>query len=278
MTIQTNQNHIEILPNQRPKNTATIQPLYHLAHGKFNSLLLGELKQESSSIVVLKQRSDMYEGSTPSTLQRESDIHKHMQHVNIVELIACKNIEHTPTMVLEFVNGSTILDYVQGHNLIDWYDITPLFEQVLDGVEYIHQQGFVHGNLQSHHILINEEQTETVKVIDFSHAQCLNQQSTLVWTKRQEHIAPEQYDAPTLLTASTDIYALGILLDNLLNQILVNLNKGNREPISFEDYFPLYIEQAIRKATHPDPNQRFQDIQELRHSLWLNQILLSIAV
>lgn len=198
--------------------------------------------------------------NTPENMRRfrlEKQILAGLHHPNIASLIdGGISDDGLPYLVMEFVDGIPIDQYCDEHRLsID--KRLSLFKTVCQAVQHAHKNLIVHRDLKPENIHVTEE--GHVKILDFGIAKLLDADlfNLSVAETRQsmrlmslEYAAPEQIVGETI-TTSTDIYALGVLLYELLT---------GQHPFNFEELNYRAIEQKILHEDPPLPSQRLQDV------------------
>ena len=132
-----------------------------------------------------------------------------------------------PFMVMEYVEGRPITEYCEQRRAT-LSERLQLFVQVCDAVAYAHRNLIVHRDLKASNILVTPQ--GTVKLLDFGIAKLLDPQlarMTQVAVAPMTPIcaAPEQLSGG-LITTATDVYALGLLLFELLTGSHPWMNSG----------------------------------------------------
>lgn len=145
----------------------------------------------------------------------EKQILGKLKHHNIAALMDAGVVDDTPFLATEWVDGHPINAYCKQHKL-GLQKTLNLFLQVCDAVAYAHSQLVIHRDLKPANIFVDNN--GQVKLLDFGIAKLLDTEAahltqTQVFTP--EYAAPEQINGETCST-TTDIYALGILLFELL--------------------------------------------------------------
>lgn len=146
-----------------------------------------------------------------------------------------------------------------------------IFIEILDGVEAAHKLGVVHRDLKPENILIRNKGVETV-IADFGIAEFEEEELyTAVETKDGTRLANFQYAAPEQRTRGkvvdkrTDIYALGLILNELFTAEIphgTNYKKIN----SVSQNYP-YLDDLVEKILEQNPVGRFSCIDDLKKEL-----------
>ncbi|NNF58759.1 MAG: serine/threonine protein kinase [Rhodothermaceae bacterium] len=125
-----------------------------------------------------------------------------------------------PYLVMELVEGEPLTRYAETRDL-DLEARLALFEQACEAVAYAHHHLVVHRDLKPSNMLVAEDKTgqPRVKLLDFGIAKLLNDDENLLTRlgglMTPEYAAPEQREGGAVTTA-TDVYALGVVLHELL--------------------------------------------------------------
>jgi eukaryotic-like serine/threonine-protein kinase len=137
--------------------------------------------------------------------------------------------EGRPYFVMEHVRGEPITAYCDRHRLSTPQRLD-LFIQVCEGVQHAHQKGVIHRDLKPSNVLVTVQNDRPVpKIIDFGVAKATTQRLTerTLYTElgvmigTPEYMSPEQAEMTGLnIDTRTDVYALGVLLYELLTGVL----------------------------------------------------------
>jgi len=165
--------------------------------------------------------------SDPSAVDRfraERQILASLHHPNVAQVFdGGTTPDGRPYLVMEYVDGQPITSYCDDRQL-SLEERIELFGDVIEAVQHAHQNLIVHRDLKPTNILVTED--GTVKLLDFGIAKVLEASAhrdrvnapatrTGMHLMTPEYAAPEQVKGETV-TTSTDVYALGILLYELL--------------------------------------------------------------
>jgi serine/threonine protein kinase/tetratricopeptide (TPR) repeat protein len=225
-----------------------------LGHGGMSTVYRGERDdakyQQTVAIKVLHHAA--LHPRLRSRLHSERQILATLTHPSIARLIDSGELEDgTPYLVMEYVDGESIDTYCDGRTLFV-RERLELFVRVCEAVQYAHRNLVVHRDIKAANILVTNDGTP--KLLDFGIAKLLAPESmrhTVPVTRLQERIltpenaAPEQVLGRSITTA-TDIYALGVLLYQLLT---------GRSPYRLMSYSQLQLERAICMDDPMRPSQ-----------------------
>lgn len=149
--------------------------------------------------------------------QAERQILARLEHSGIARLYDGGVNDGRPFMVMEFVQGVPITEYC-ARNQTPFVERLKLFLQVCRAVAFAHSHLIVHRDLKPSNILVTVD--GTVKLLDFGIAKLLDEQRARLTQLSAMPLtpicaAPEQLTGDPITTA-TDVYALGLLLFELL--------------------------------------------------------------
>src|ERR1700676_1009110 len=225
-----------------------------LGHGGMSTVYRGERDDsqyhQTVAIKVLQHAS--VHPRLRSRLHSERHILATLDNPSIARLIDSGDLEDgTPYLVMEFVDGESIDVYCDSRTLFIRERIE-LFIAVCGAVHYAHRNLIVHRDIKASNIFVIEEGAP--KLLDFGIAKLLAPESlshTLPVTRLQERILTPENAAPEQvlgrpITTATDIYALGVLLYQLLT---------GRSPYRLLSYSQLQLERAICMDDPVRPSQ-----------------------
>jgi tetratricopeptide (TPR) repeat protein len=156
---------------------------------------------------------------TPGLVQRfrqERQILARLEHPNIARLIdGGVDAQGAPYLAMEYIAGVPITAYADAHKF-DLRARLNLFAEVCDAVQFAHRNLIVHRDLKPSNIFVGEDGKP--KLLDFGIAKVLDtaaNDATATRLLTPDYAAPEQISGAAITTA-TDVYALGVVLHELL--------------------------------------------------------------
>ncbi|NNF57921.1 MAG: serine/threonine protein kinase [Rhodothermaceae bacterium] len=226
-----------------------------LGHGGMGSVWLAEhadgVLDRKVAVKLIRQPHTAAEARTLSQrFATERRILARLQHPGIVRLLDVgTDGERRLYFAMDYVAGESLTAYAEAQNL-SVTERLRLFLQVCEAVHHAHQRLVVHRDLKPSNILVTPK--GRVKLLDFGIARLVDDETegTTLLTETglrpmtRSYAAPEQIRGEAATTA-TDVYALGVVLYELLT---------SHRP--FEAPTPSQLEQAILTEAPPRPSAR----------------------
>lgn len=210
---------------------------------------------------------------------REAQSVTSLVHPNIVNIFDVGEEDNIYYIVMEYVEGETLKQFIQNHFPIPIEKVVDIALQITSAISHAHQNNIIHRDIKPQNILIDKK--GNVKITDFGIAVALTS-TTITQTNSVlgsvHYISPEQARG-RLATKKSDIYSLGIVLFELLTGrlpfsgesavsiALKHLQSETPHPRNWNPSIPQSIENIILKATAKDPIYRYNDVEELREDL-----------
>jgi eukaryotic-like serine/threonine-protein kinase len=225
-----------------------------LGHGGMSTVYRGERddSQYQQTVAIKVLQHAVPHPRLRSRLHSERHILATLDHPSIARLIDSGELDDTtPYLIMEYVDGEAIDAYCDRRTLFVRERIE-LFIEVCAAVHYAHRNLVVHRDIKASNIYVTDEGMP--KLLDFGVAKLLAPESlshTLPVTRLQERILTPENAAPEQvlgrpITTATDVYALGVLLYQLLS---------GRSPYRLLSYSQLQLERAICMDDPARPSQ-----------------------
>jgi len=249
------------------------------------------LDRTTNQVVALKTLTDV-SATSPETVarfQREAQVILQLDHPNIVRALEVGCRGYSIYLVMELVEGHDLSRYVTNFNPLSPIEAIRVIFQVAEGLEYAHNLGIVHRDIQPANLFYNPE-TGVVKILDLGlanirHAlieeESLNQESTASLTDSGEllgnvdFMAPEQAANPKHVDPRGDLYSLGCTWFYLLTGLLMyrgddplQVLEAHREhPIprvkDFLPYAPRDVQPVFEQMVAKHPEDRYISAEAL---------------
>lgn len=201
-----------------------------------------------------------------------------LTHRNIVSIYQFGEDEDFAYIVMEYVAGRNLRDYVQAPRKLEVPQVLCVMMQLLDGLHYAHERGIVHRDIKPANLLIADD--GRLKITDFGIARTetsnLTRASAIVGSPG--YIAPEQY-TDREIDRRVDVFSAGVLLYRMLSGAtpFVGTDDAIMYKIVYEPHKPLSeatndaalkpFDAVLDLALAKDPAQRYPSAMAMRTAL-----------
>ena len=195
-------------------------------------------------------------------------------------------------IVSEFVEGQTLTQWMIDNPKPALETVRGIVEQVAKGLQAFHRMEMLHQDLRPDNIMI--DRTGTVKIIDFGSTRVAGLMENAGPDERAYPLGTAQYTAPEYFlgeagTMRSDIFSLGVIGYHMLcgklpygAEVAKTRTQAAQHKLRYQSLLsehreiPAWIDATLRKAVHPDPYQRYEELSEFIHDLrHPNQALLN---
>ena len=211
-------------------------------------------------------------------LLREAQAASQLNHTNILTIHSVEQTDGRDFIVMEYVAGSALTEYVRSKNLA-LNAILDLALQIAAGLDKAHRAGVVHRDLKPSNILVDQE--GHLKILDFGLAKLkgaakLTQTGSTTGTAA--YMSPEQAQAKEADHRS-DLFAFGIVLYEMITgrlpfsgeheaAIAYAIINEAAEPMSrFKSGVPAELERIVAKSLAKSPGERYQSVADIAADL-----------
>lgn len=197
-----------------------------------------------------------------------------LSHPNIVKVIDVSFGDMIQYIVMEYIDGITLKEYIQQQSVLSWKETVHLISQVLAALSHAHSKGVVHRDIKPQNMMLLSD--GTIKVTDFGIARFSNNTKTMTEQAigSVHYIAPEQAKGD-ITDGRTDIYSLGVMMyemltgrlpydgDNAVSVALMHLQLTPESPCQINPDIPEGLEEITLKAMQKQPSDRYQSAQDM---------------
>ena len=253
--------------------------LDHLGTGGMATVWLGYDTILDRQVAIKTFKIDANDEDAVKRFNREAKAVTSLSHPNIVSIYDVENEGEFYYLILEYVEGMTLKDYMIKNSRIPIETIVHIAKQIAAGLSHAHQNGIIHRDIKPQNILMNENLT--CKITDFGIARAYGD-TTLTQTNQMlgtvYYLSPEQARG-NVATAQSDIYSLGILIFEMITgQIpfkgesavaiaLKHLQEELPDIDKYRDNVPQSVKNIVLQATMKNPNERYVSSKELFEDL-----------
>lgn len=198
-----------------------------------------------------------------------------LSHPNIVKVYDVSFGDMIQYIVMEYIDGITLKEYIGQQGVLDWREALHLTTQILRALQHAHNKGVVHRDIKPHNIMLLQD--GTIKVTDFGIARLTDTQTK---TMTEQAIGSVHYIAPEQAKGSktdgkSDIYSVGVMLyemitgklpfdaDSAVSVALMQLQSTPEMPRKINPGIPVGLEQITMHAMQKNPEERYQNALDM---------------
>lgn len=222
--------------------------------------------------------------------KREARNQANLTHPNIVSVYGFVEEKNIMAIAMEYVEGKTIEQILQDEGRLETYHALDIISQVLTGIAYAHNQGFIHRDLKPSNIII--DLNGNAKIMDFGISKSVDDIDKLTQFNVRPgtllYMSPEQLSGDEV-TVKSDLYALAITLYEMIAGYYPYESKTyyeiveshiNKIPTKISDLFPevpSLIDEVIHRAMGKSSFNNYTNAEEFKVDVdnLLNNIELS---
>ena len=198
-----------------------------------------------------------------------------LSHPNIVKVYDVCFGDVIQYIVMEYIDGITLKEYIEREGSLRWQDAVHFTIQILKGLQHAHDKGIVHRDVKPQNIMVLPDRT--IKVTDFGIARFARSEQRTITDKAigsVHYISPEQARGEKT-DEKTDIYSVGVMLYEMLtgklpfeadSAVSVAIMQLQREPVlptHINPSIPLGLEQITMHAMQKSTERRYQSAAEM---------------
>ena len=224
--------------------------------------------ESSPAAIKLPSTAQLHRPHIAERFETESETLASLDHPNVLQVIDAGTAEDGRLfLALEYVDGCDLRRLLRGQRLPTERALD-IWDHVSEAVIYTHSQGFVHRDLKPANILVAED--GTLKLADFGLARNVQDETMARPTSEGDGLGTPYYLAPESMRQASsaderaDVYALGVLLYELLTGAIP---QGVFTPLSKHLGFARAWDTLLAEALHDDPDKRLKSAAALRDAV-----------
>jgi serine/threonine-protein kinase len=242
------------------------------------AVYLGRDVELDRPVAIKVIREEIHELETLDRFFHEARAAAALRHPNIITIYASGQHEHQPYMVMEFIDGESLADIIRDGREVPILKKLSYLEQLCSGLHFAHRAGIIHRDVKPANVMVDTE--GMVRILDFGIARiegsALTQGGALLGSVN--YMSPEQMLGRSIDHRS-DIFAVGLLAYELITYRQAfkgGLNDGILQRLPYEQPtsmseicpdLPAGLEGVIVRALQKAPEDRFQDLAEMRTAI-----------
>lgn len=257
-----------------------------LGTGRWGDVYLAQDIELDRNVAIKHLRSDLTRDRTVlSRFQQEAKIVAGLDHRNIIKIYDLKRYNDDCYMIMEYAENGSLEKLVSKDGTLPIAAILDLVVDICSALNIVHSNGIVHRDIKPSNILFYKDSEGRIipKLADFGVAWALQADQDARLTAEGSFLGTAAYMAPEqgqgrLVDARSDIYAMGVLLYELLtgclpftgNYLDILIAKTERHPVPTKQKrrdVPDVLDQIVMRSLAIEPEKRFQTAQEMAEAL-----------
>ena len=198
-----------------------------------------------------------------------------LSHPNIVKIYDVGFSEKIQYIVMEYIDGITLKEYIEDEKVLSWKDTVHFVIQILRALQHAHDKGIVHRDIKPQNIMMFTD--GTIKVMDFGIAKFAREEGKTATDQAigsVHYISPEQASG-NVTDAKSDIYSVGAMMyemltgrkpfdsDNPVAIAVMHMHDIPERPRAINPDIPDGLEEIVLRAMEKAPEDRYQTTAEM---------------
>lgn len=228
-------------------------------------------------IVAIKILKDEFLGNKEfiRRFKNESKAIAVLSHPNIVKVYDVSFGTKIQYIVMEYIEGTTLKEYISNQKIINWKDAVYFVHQILSALIHAHSKGVIHRDIKPQNIMLLHD--GTIKVTDFGIAR-FSHNETQTMTDRAigsvHYISPEQARGG-MIDEKADLYSVGVMLyemitgklpfeaDNAVSVAIMQMQSSPKPPREINPNIPKGLEQIVLHSMEKESAYRYSSAEEM---------------
>ena len=264
------------MDDDKPKILNDYTFIKDIGEGNFGKVKLSKLKATNENFAIKILNKNKLKSQTKTSAYNEIEIISKLNHKNIIHVEKILEDKENYYIIMEYCDKGELFEYIVNKERLDQIESSIFFYQLINGVEYIHKQGFAHRDLKPENLLLTKN--KILKIIDFGLCHDFDGK-TFLKTK----CGSPSYAAPEILKGfpydgfKTDIWCCGIILYGMLCGYLPFDGDDNQETfqqiVECNPEYPPFLEEdsinLLKGILNPKPKKRLSISQIKKHPFYI---------
>jgi serine/threonine-protein kinase len=199
-----------------------------------------------------------------------------LSHPNIVKVYDVSFGDRLQYIVMEYIEGITLKEYIEQQGVINWKDAVHFLTQILKALQHAHDKGIIHRDIKPQNIMLLSN--GTIKVTDFGIARFSRGDSNTLTENSAigsvHYISPEQARGE-VTDDKADIYSVGVVMyemltgqlpfqsDSAVSVAIMQVQQEAKHPREINPDIPLGLEQITLRAMQKNTRDRYHSAAEM---------------
>lgn len=254
-------------------------------HASHRSHVYLAIDIENNNQVILKTPS-VDQRNDPAYLERflmEEWIARRINSPYVIKPCVQSRKRNYIYVATEYIDGQTLNQWMIDNPKPDIETVRGIIEQIAKGLRAFHRMEMLHQDIRPNNIMIDS--TGTVKIIDFGSTYVAGIMEMIPLSEQNNLLGTAQYTAPEYFLGNTgttrsDMFSLAVITYQMLSgklpygtEVAKCRTKASQNKLHYatvlDDHreIPTWIDDVLKKALHPNPNNRYEELTEFIYDL-----------
>jgi len=272
-------NEIELNKNKLKSNKGPYILGEKLGEGAFAKVRLAtQIHIKEKCAVKILEKKLLESSKDIQRLKKEIKILKKLRHKNIIQLYDIMESKRNLYFVMEYCKNGELFDYIVSKKRLKEPEACCFFQQIINGVEYLHKQGIIHRDLKPENLLLDDK--KHIKISDFGLSTFFTKNNYLQTAcGTPSYAPPEMLEGHEYNGEATDVWSCGIILYAMLcgnlpfseSQEDIIVKKIKKHDYIIPDYLSKEAKDLLKHILIINPKERY-NINQIQNHPWFNLV------